>query len=148
MCLFPNHFISTLEKSQNKPDAYCRMWWRKLSGVSSSRRKSARTSRLWIGRYLDTALTLKYSWNDLLCFRHHMPYGRRAMLKSHSILKRAFFFHKSEVKEIRYIQFNNHRQSHSVWVIWRPFVEQVSGPFLGAQNQKVLAKDIEIYHIT
>jgi len=25
---------------------------------------------------------------------------------------------------------------------------KVSGPFKGAQNQKVLAKDIEVYHIT
>ena len=51
------------------------------------------------------------------------------------------------VKGIRYVQFHQHRHLHSVRVIRRPLLEQVADPWQGAQNQKVLAKDIEVYDI-
>ena len=67
--------------------AYCRMWWRKLSGVTSSRRKNAWTSRFWIGWYLATSLWWKNSWNVRLYFFHAAPYGRKGKAKSHFILQ-------------------------------------------------------------
>ena len=68
-------------------DAYCRMWWRKLSGVTSSRRKKAWTSRFWIDWYLNTSLWWKNSWNVRLYFFHAAPYGRKGKAKSHFILE-------------------------------------------------------------
>ena len=65
---------------------YCRMCWKKLSGVTRSRRKNAWTSCLSIGWYLATALRWKYSWNDFLCLRHHRPYGIMIMAIPRPIL--------------------------------------------------------------
>ena len=67
------------------------MWWKKLSGVTRSRRKNARTSCLWIGWYLVNALRWKYSWNNFLCCRHQGPYGIWAGLILQSILHRSAF---------------------------------------------------------
>ena len=47
-----------------------------------------------------------------------------------------------------YIQFIHHYQLFSVRVIWRPFLKQVGDSFQGSYNYNVLAKDIEVYHIT
>ena len=89
------NFISALQTHPEiKHDAYCRMWWRKLSGVTRSRRRNAWTSCLWVGWYLATALRWKNSWNIFLCCRHHRPYGINAMLIPQFILYRSTFFDK------------------------------------------------------
>ena len=67
-------------------DAYCRMWWMKLSGVKSSRRKKAWTSRFWIGWYLNSSLWWKNSWKVRLYFFHSAPYGENRKAKPHFIL--------------------------------------------------------------
>ena len=136
-------------QSQTKQMTYCLMWWKKLSGVTSSRRKKAWTSRCWVGRYWETVFIWKCSWKAFLCFRHDTPYGRRGKMKSDFMLPRTdLLINSLRWKECDYVQFHQHRHSQSVWVICRSFFEQLPGLLEGSQNQKGLAKDIKIYHVT
>ena len=129
------HLMSALEKKHiNRGDTYCWMWWKKLSGVTRSRCKKDWTSCLWIGWYLVTALRWKFSWNNLLCFRHHEPYGCTAKLIVQFILQQTAFklLASLEVKGIRYTQIIQHRHLFSVGVICRPFLKQVGNNIQGA----------------
>ena len=94
-CTCRNSLIPS--QSWIKLDAYCRMWWKKFSGVTRSRRKNAWTSFRWIGWYLVTALRWKYLWNDVLCFRHHDPYGIKTMLILKPILHQTAFLKLSSL---------------------------------------------------